>query len=323
MDLRPHLRFVHSVITTLCDAAQRVCFGYTPLNFLTSHKTGLVRTYEHWPSGQPTALPVGKTHFRAVEQRGELWPALLLSAETIQLWSAAMQQTDEIRRAEQVFGAANEASLAQDDVMVQRAEGIRNEVNDLEESHGNDRGSDNSSWCTADEQARERMGRLWETHAAINIGRLHAERERSVWHYAIVDRYRRLDVLECEAQKELGECLRSEGILKTVGANGLFAKTWTSLPERLRRNPRLHKMLEKYKVVPNGIGAASDFEDRDVEAIFDRDEHDCIQAMLTHEKAQIDLARARKNFDRSQHDVYAMEEGYRTAHLTGRTVPTP
>jgi hypothetical protein len=243
-----------------------------------------------------------------------------MSRQDLQLIAACIKQRGELLKIERIFEDVLNASCEQDESMSEHGRDICNEGRELEVELG-DRTSANGSWTQSDQAKRERMSVLAEELDGIKSSRLHLERERAVWRYALLEHYRRATVTQTEADKSWKDELKQRNLLEFNSQR--FFETWMKLPARYRQTRQLQRRFADFKVGFDRVNVTHSLDERSIWSEFRREEEPRFDALCAYEDAIIECETAAKDLDRCEEDLKIREQGYTTAKMNGREVPTP
>lgn len=274
-----------------------------------------------WPITQPPEdLPVTIPRFFSVQKGDQSWPLVVMSRQDLQLIAACIKQREELQKIEKIFEDALNASCEQDEGMSQHGRDICNEGRELEEALG-DRTSDNGSWTQSDQAKRERMNLLDAEMDVLKTSRLHLERERAVWRYALLEHHRRVMVTQTEADQSWKDELEKSNLLEFDSKR--FFETWMKLPAPYRQTRQLQRRFADYKVRFDQVNDAPLIDERSIWSSFRREDEARWEAFCAYEDGDMECEAAAKELKRCEEDLKVRERGYTTAQMNGRAVPTP
>lgn len=273
-----------------------------------------------WPLKIPTFSPKSIGNFFSVEVNSQQWPAIALTEKKLGETVLAIQQREELGKAEVVMEAALDESIEQDHLLYDQLLKLQTLGNEIAEELG-DRDSDNESWDTKDDHKRNRIRQLREQESEAVMLRLHLERERAVWRLALLQRYRDAAITQKEVDQDLVSYLKSRDLLPFKSE--AFLALWDRLPARYRQERHLQKRFEEYKATFERRGLGGCYSQDELMSLWTGGQQSRIDAFCSYEDARLDVAIAEKEMKRYKVDIIAMEQGYRTAFLSGKDVPTP
>lgn len=320
--LETYAVFLNVVLIKLLDALTRGLGRHVLNIWIQSLAKALESPHyiSHWPDSIPRGLPPCVPQFFSVQDNGRSWPAMIMSQDRLELAAASIRQRNALLKTEEVFENAIETSLEQDQVVLTYLEKINEELRKLERRL-EDQGSDCDDWTEADKAARDRMDLLHSEQDQIEYDRLNRERERAVWRHAVLEQYRNAMLTQTEVDKPLQDHLREQGLMNFNMDH--FFDMWIKLPAQYRQTRHLQKSFEDYKVAVEIYRGQHEYTNEQIwEAFFNQDEGQ-FEAFCAYEDAKIELDLATRRNERLNQDLMAMEEGYRTARLLGRDMPTP